>query len=154
MSGLLAGLTAVIALVHDIAIMVSVYAIFNIPVDESFIAAVLTILGYSINDTIVIYDRIRENSKISRKDTIDGLVNKSITQSMSRTINTTVTTVMCVLTIYLFAMYNGIGSIQEFTFPILIGLIAGTYSSIFIASPLWVVFRQREARKKAGAAKA
>ena len=154
MSGLLAGLTAVIALVHDIAIMVSVYAIFNIPVNESFIAAVLTILGYSINDTIVIYDRIRENSKISRKDTIDGLVNKSITQSMSRSINTTVTTVMCVLTIYLFAMYNGIGSIQEFTFPILIGLIAGTYSSIFIASPLWVVFRQREARKKAGAAKA
>lgn len=154
MSGFLAGLTAVIALVHDIAIMVSVYAIFNIPVNESFIAAVLTILGYSINDTIVIYDRIRENSKISRKDTIDGLVNKSITQSMSRSINTTVTTVMCVLTIYLFAMYNGIGSIQEFTFPILIGLITGTYSSIFIASPLWVVFRQREARKKAGAAKA
>jgi len=151
MSGLLAGLTAVIALIHDIAIMVSVYAIFNIPVNESFIAAVLTILGYSINDTIVIYDRIRENSKLSRKDTIDGLVNKSITQSMSRTINTTVTTVLSVLTIFLFAVYNGIGSIQEFTFPILIGLITGTYSSIFIASPLWVMFRQREASKKSGA---
>ncbi len=151
MSGLLAGLTAVIALIHDIAIMVSVYAIFNIPVNESFIAAVLTILGYSINDTIVIYDRIRENSKLSRKDTIDGLVNKSITQSMSRTINTTVTTVLSVLTIFLFAVYNGIGSIQEFTFTILIGLIAGTYSSIFIASPLWVMFRQREASKKSGA---
>jgi len=151
MSGLLAGFTAVIALIHDIAIMVSVYAIFNIPVNDSFIAAVLTILGYSINDTIVIYDRIRENSRFSRKDTIDGLVNKSITQSMSRTINTTVTTVLCVLTIFLFAVYNGIGSIQEFTFPLLIGIVAGTYSSIFIASPLWVALRQREANKKAGA---
>lgn len=151
MSGLLAGLTAIVALIHDIAVMVSVYAIFNIPVNESFIAAVLTILGYSINDTIVIYDRIRENSRFSRKDTIDGLVNKSITQSMSRTINTTVTTVLCVLTIFLFAVYNGIGSIQEFTFPLLIGIVAGTYSSIFIASPLWVALRQREANKKAGA---
>ena len=148
MSGLLAGFTAIIALAHDIAIMISVYALFSIPVNESFIAAVLTILGYSLNDTIVIYDRIRENTKISRKDTVEGIVNKSIMQSMSRTINTTITTVLCVLTIFLFAVYNGIGSIREFTFPILIGLISGTYSSIFIASPLWVMFRQGQARKK------
>jgi len=86
MSGLLAGFTAVVAVLHDVLMMVAVYAVFNIPVNESFIAAVLTILGYSVNDTIVIYDRIRENSRISRKDSIRTIVNNSITQSMSRTI--------------------------------------------------------------------
>jgi len=75
-----------VAVLHDVLMMVAVYAVFNIPVNESFIAAVLTILGYSVNDTIVIYDRIRENSRISRKDSIRTIVNNSITQSMSRTI--------------------------------------------------------------------
>ncbi|MFZ5987991.1 MAG: protein translocase subunit SecF [Bacillota bacterium] len=148
MSGLFAGVTAVIALIHDAAVMLSVYTILGIPLDESFIAAVLTILGYSMNDTIVIYDRIRENSRISRKDTIAGLVNKSIIQSLSRSINTVATTLVCVLTIYLFASYNGIESIKQFTMPLLVGLASGTYSSIFIASPLWVMWKESQARKK------
>ncbi|ODM25241.1 protein-export membrane protein SecF [Clostridium sp. Bc-iso-3] len=151
MSGLVAGFTAVVAVLHDVLMMVAVYAVFNIPVNDSFIAAVLTILGYSVNDTIVIYDRIRENSKISRKDSIRALVNNSINQSMTRTINTTVTTLICVITVYAFAVYNGIGSIQEFTFPLIIGLISGTYSSIFIASPLWELLKEKQAKKKAAA---
>ncbi|WP_235832569.1 protein translocase subunit SecF [Acetivibrio mesophilus] len=151
MSGLLAGFTAVVAVIHDVLMMVAVYAVFNIPVNDSFIAAVLTILGYSVNDTIVIYDRIRENSKISRKESIKDLVNNSIAQSMSRTINTTVSTLICVITIYVFAVYNGIGSMQEFTFPLIIGLISGTYSTIFIASPLWELLKEKQAKKKAAA---
>ncbi|HOM02809.1 MAG TPA: protein translocase subunit SecF [Acetivibrio sp.] len=149
MSGLLAGFTAVLAVLHDVLMMVAVYAVFNIPVNDSFIAAILTILGYSVNDTIVIYDRIRENSKISRKDSIKDLVNKSITQSMSRTINTTVSTLICVITVYAFSVYNGIGSMEEFTFPLIIGLISGTYSTIFIASPLWELLKEKQAKKKA-----
>lgn len=148
MSGLFAGVTAVIALIHDVGIMLSVYALFGIPLNESFIAAVLTIVGYSMNDTIVIYDRIRENSKLLRKESIESMVNKSILQSLSRTINTTATTLLCVLTIYLFSRFYNIGSVQEFTFPLIVGLTSGTYSSIFIASPLWVMWKQGQARRQ------
>ncbi|TYQ15572.1 UNVERIFIED_CONTAM: preprotein translocase subunit SecF [Acetivibrio alkalicellulosi] len=147
MSGLFAGLTAIVALVHDVAVMLSVYTIFGIPLNESFIAAVLTIVGYSMNDTIVIYDRIRENTKISRKDTVEGLVNKSITQSLKRSINTSITTLTCVVTVYVLASINGIGSIKEFSFPLIIGLASGTYSSIFIASPLWVMWKKSQQKK-------
>ncbi|MDQ2087229.1 protein translocase subunit SecF [Herbivorax sp. ANBcel31] len=149
MSGLFAGLTAVVALIHDAAIMLSVYVVFGIPLNETFIAAVLTILGYSMNDTIVIYDRIRENSKASRKDTVEGLVNKSINQSLRRSINTSITTLACVTTVFIFASINGISSLQEFSFPLIIGLASGTYSSIFIASPLWVNWNKAHQRKKA-----
>ncbi|GAE89109.1 protein translocase subunit SecF [Acetivibrio straminisolvens] len=151
MSGLVAGFTAVVAVLHDVLMMVAVYAVFNIPVNESFIAAVLTVLGYSVNDTIVIYDRIRENSKASRKESISTLVNSSIAQSMSRTINTTVTTLICVITVFAFAAYNGISSMKEFTFPLIIGLISGTYSSIFIATPLWELLKEKQAERKAAA---
>ena len=148
MSGLFAGLTAVVALIHDITIMLSVYVIFGIPLNETFIAAVLTILGYSINDTIVIYDRIRENSKQSRKDSIEGLVNKSINQSLKRTINTSITTLMAVIIVYIFASISGITSLKEFALPIIVGLIAGTYSSIFIATPLWGGWKSSQQKKQ------
>lgn len=148
MSGLFAGLTAVMALVHDIAIMLSVYVVFGIPLNETFIAAVLTILGYSINDTIVIYDRIRENSKISRKDTVEGLVNKSINQSLTRTINTSITTLTAVVIVYIFASISGITSLKEFSLPIIVGILAGTYSSLFIASPLWANWKKVQEKRK------
>jgi preprotein translocase subunit SecF len=148
MSGLLAGLTAILALAHDITIMMAVYVIFGIPLNETFIAAVLTILGYSINDTIVIYDRIRENSKQSRKDSIEGLVNKSINQSLKRTINTSITTLMAVIIVYIFASISGITSLKEFALPIIVGLIAGTYSSIFIATPLWAGWKSSQQKKQ------
>ncbi len=148
MSGLFAGAIAVLVLIHDVAVMTSLYTIFSIPLNESFIAAVLTIVGYSINDTIVIFDRIRENSKILRKDPLPVLVNKSITQTLSRTINTSVSTLICVVTIYIFATMNGIESIREFTMPLMVGLISGTYSSVFLSSPFWAAWKESETRKK------
>lgn len=149
MGGLLAGLASVIALLHDVMVMVALYAITDLPVNDSFVAAVLTIVGYSINDTIVIFDRIRENSTLLRKESLATITNKSITQSMSRTINTALTTIMCVLVVYIFAAYNNIESIKNFALPMLVGLVSGTYSTIFIASPVWVMMKERQAKRQA-----
>lgn len=148
MSGLSAGVMAVLALLHDAAIMLSVYTVFRIPLNDSFIAAVLTILGYSMNDTIIIYDRIRENSNLLRKVPIAELVNKSILQTLARSINTVVTVLICVTTVYVFAVYHNIKSIQDFSLPLIVGITSGCYSSIFIASPLWVMWRQSKSKKK------
>lgn len=131
------GLAAVLALVHDVLITLSIYAIFRIPVNSAFIAAILTILGYSINDTIVIFDRIRENKKLQKKIGVAELVNSSITQTMSRSINTVLTTLFTIVSVYIF-----VPSVREYSFPITIGIISGAYSSIFIASPLWVIFNK------------
>lgn len=151
MSGLSAGVMGVIALLHDAMVMLSVYTIFNIPLNESFIAAVLTILGYSMNDTIIIYDRIRENSSLLRKVPISELVNKSILQTLNRSINTVLTVLVSVITVYAFASYYGIESVKEFTFPLLVGLASGCYSSIFVASPLYVMWKEHKAKKAGGA---
>ncbi len=143
---LYSGFAAVIALLHDVAIMLSLTCILRIQVNSSFIAAVLTIVGYSINNTIVIFDRIRENSKndlyISKHR--DDVVNKSIQETLSRSINTSVTTLLTVVMIYIL----GIQSIKEFTLPIIIGLLAGTYSSIFLASPMWALWYSRRQQKE------
>ena len=147
MSGLPAALTALVALFHDILIVGSFYTIFRIPVNELFITAILTILGYSINDTIVIYDRIRENSRLMKKQTLEEIVNTSINQSLRRTINTTVTTLIAVITLFIFASVNNISSLVEFSLPIIVGFISGVYSSIFIASPLWLMIRKSGLRR-------
>ncbi len=148
MSGLSAGIMAVIALLHDILIMLAVYVIFKIPMNEAFIAAVLTVLGYSMNDTIIIYDRIRENSNLLRKVPVAELVNKSIIQTLNRSINTVLTVVICIVTVYVFASINNIQTIKDFALPLIIGISSGCYSSIFIASPLWVMWRQFQSKKK------
>lgn len=153
MSGLSAGVMAVLALLHDAAIMLSVYAVFKVPLNDAFIAAVLTILGYSMNDTIIIYDRIRENSNLLRKVPIAELVNKSIVQTLARSINTVVTVLICITTVYIFAVMNNIESVKEFSFPLIVGIASGCYSSIFIASPLWVMWKESQAKKKVAAAK-
>ncbi len=142
-----AGVFGVVGLIHDALVMVSVYAIFNIPVNESFIAAILTILGYSMNDTIVIYDRIRENSRLSRKTPLPELANASIIQTLRRTVNTTVTVLISVITVYAFAVYYNIDSVRIFTFPLIVGMISGCYSSICIATPLWVMWKQHQSKK-------
>lgn len=136
------GIAAIVALVHDILITISVFAIFNIPVNTPFIAAILTIVGYSINDTIVIFDRIRENSKNMRRASATEIANKSITQTMSRSINTTLTTLITITAVNIF-----VPTVREFSFPLIIGIAAGAYSSIFIASPVWVLLRHREEKK-------
>ncbi len=133
----LSGVSAIIALLHDTLIMISIYAIFGISVNSSFIAVILTILGYSINNTIVVFDRIRENRKLARKETLPQIVDKSITGTMGRSINTTITTLIMVVCLYIF----GGSSIREFALPLIIGLVGGAYSSIFIVSPLWAMMK-------------
>ena len=149
MSGFSTGTSAVIALLHDAFIMFAVYSILRIPVNSVFIAAVLTILGYSINDTIIVYDRIRENQKILKKTSNAELVNKSIAQTLTRSINTVVAVLICVITLYIYGYMNGIQSIKEFSLPLIIGLISGAYSSIFIASPLWVFWKDAKSKAEA-----
>ena len=133
----LSGCAAVLSLIHVILIMLSFCVLFQFKVGSTFIAAILTILGYGINDTIIVFDRIRENNKFAKKETFGEIVNKSIWQTMARTINTSVTTLITILLLFIL----GVTSIKEFALPIIIGIIAGTYSSIFIASPLWVIFK-------------
>lgn len=147
-SGLPAAVTALIALVHDMLIMLSAYAIFNIPINESFIAAALTILGYSVNDTIIIYDRIRENSNKMRKVSLEELTNISLNQSLTRTIYTTLTALIAVLAVYIFASVYNIQSIKDFTFPLSIGLVSGVYSTLFLASLLWMMWKKKQDEAK------
>jgi preprotein translocase subunit SecF len=148
MHGLSAGIFAVLALLHDVMVMFTVYVIFMIPLNESFVAAVLTIIGYSINDTVVIYDRIRENSRILKKMPIGELVNRSVVETLNRSINTSVTTLICILTLYIFAAIYNIGPVKEFTLPLSVGILSGCYSTIFIASPLYMIWQQRGEKKK------
>lgn len=134
------GLAAIIALIHDVLITISVYSILQLPVNSAFIAAILTIVGYSINDTIVIFDRIREEMKLNPRAKAEDLVNNGITNSLRRTINTTITTVVAVIVLYIV----GVEDIKVLALPLLVGMLAGTYSSIFIASPLWYDFKKRK----------
>ena len=141
------GMSAVAALVHDVLIMFTVYAVFRVPLNNSFIAAMLTIVGYSINDTIVVFDRIRENKeKIGLRDhdaaSIE-LVDRSVSQTIGRSINTSITTIIMVVLLFIF----GTEQVREFAFPLIIGVAAGTYSSIFIASPLWYDLTHRHAKR-------
>lgn len=148
MSGLSAGVMAVLALLHDILIMLAVYILFKIPLNDSFIAAVLTVIGYSMNDTIIIYDRIRENSNLLRKTPIAELVNRSVVQTLNRSINTVVTVLICIITVFIFASYYNITSIKFFTLPLIVGIASGMYSSIFISSSLYVVWKEHLLKKK------
>nr|WP_138206326.1 protein translocase subunit SecD [Haloimpatiens lingqiaonensis] len=132
------GLAAILALVHDILITVSIYAMLQIPVNSPFIAAILTILGYSINDTIVIFDRIRENSKKMRGKDVAEVANISISQTMTRSINTVLTTLFTIVAVNVF-----VPSVREFSMPLIIGIVSGCYSSIFIASPIWVILKKK-----------
>lgn len=149
MFGLAAGITAVAALLHDILIVLFVFGVCRIPVNDAFVAVTLTIIGYSINDTIVLYDRIRENRKNSKKEeTLAKLVDRSITETLGRSVNTAFTVVACVFIIYLFSVFYHIESIQVFSLPLLAGMISGCYSSVCIAGPLWVCWEEHKQKKK------
>ncbi len=142
--GLSAGVMALIALLHDVIVVFFTFVIFQIPIGDSFIAVALTILGYSINDTIVIYDRIRENTLHDHATPIDVLVNKSISQSLTRTINTALCVFSSVVIVFVFAAINGLESIVAFALPMTIGTICGCYSTICIAGPLWIMWQKRK----------
>lgn len=126
-------IAGIIALVHDVMVVISLFSIFQLEVDSSFIAAVLTIFGYSINDTIVIFDRIRENLHKVKKNELQGVINHSIKQSLTRSINTSVSTLILLLALFFF----GGETTKVFVLALIIGITAGAYSSIFVASPLW-----------------
>ncbi|MFC7364744.1 MULTISPECIES: protein translocase subunit SecDF [Bhargavaea] len=142
------GVASIVSLLHDAFFMVALFSLLRLEVDITFIAAVLTIVGYSINDTIVTFDRIRENlhkmKKIETEEDLAKVVNKSLRQTLSRSINTVLTVILVVVALIFF----GSESIRNFSLALLFGLIAGTYSSIFIAAQLWLVLKKREINKK------
>lgn len=138
------GLVALVALMHDVLITFSIYAIFDLTINSPFIAAILTIVGYSINATIVIFDRIRENEKKTRRKSSTEIANLSINQTMKRSIYTTITTLFTIVSVYVF-----VPSVREFAFPIIVGIISGGYSSVLIAPSLWVVIKNRKKSSKA-----
>lgn len=132
------GVAALVATVHDILFTLAIYAIFYIPVNSPFIAAMLTIVGYSMNDTIVIFDRIRENAKVMRRASDVEVANKSLNQTLSRSINTSLTTLITTACVYVF-----VPSVREFSFPLLTGIAVGAFSSIFVAPPTWIFLRKK-----------
>lgn len=131
------GVAAVIGLAHDVVILLGIYSICRITVDTSFIAAVLTVLGYSINNTIVIFDRIRENTRHAKKQTYSEIANNSIMQTLTRSVNTTITTLLTIVLVYIL----GVVSIKAFAMPIIIGIVVGAYSSIFLVGPVWATWK-------------
>ncbi|MCQ2609236.1 MAG: protein translocase subunit SecF [Lachnospiraceae bacterium] len=128
---------AVLALIHDCLVTIGFYAIFRWTVDSTFIACMLTIVGYSINATIVIFDRIRENMKLKLGQPMDYIVNLSVTETFTRSINTSLTTLIMVIVLFIM----GVSSIRMFALPLMIGIVAGCYSSIMITGPLWHNFK-------------
>lgn len=152
--GWLAGICAIIALLHDCIIVYGTFIVCSMPINANFMAVVLTILGYSINNTIVIYDRIRENSKLyGKKMTREENVNLSINQSLTRSINTSLTTVVAMLAVTIVSAVYGVTSIISFSLPVMVGMIAGTYSSVCLVSVLWSYFEGKKDTHK-GAPKA
>ncbi len=148
--GLSAGVMAVVALIHDLIIVYFVFAMFNMSLDDNFIAVVLMVLGYSVNDTIVIYDRIRENRrKMGPKATTAEVTNSSINQCFTRTICTSITTIAAIGSVLVVSLIYNIDSIISFALPMMIGLVSGCYSSICIATPLWVMWKNHSDKKKA-----
>ena len=141
---LTSGVCAVVALAHDIIVLCGVYSILRIKIDTNFIAALLTVLGYSINNTIVIFDRIRENTRKAKKETYAQIANESINQTLRRSINTTITTLLTIGAVYVL----GVTSIKVFALPIIIGIVVGTYSSIFVSGSIWAMWRDAAVKSK------
>lgn len=139
------GVAGILALIHDVLLVLGVFSVLKREIDASFVAALLTIVGYSINDTIVIFDRIRENLKTMRKgESILEMVDRSIWQTMTRSIYTVLTVLFATASLY----FLGGETTKNFSLALLVGFCAGTYSSIFIASPIWVMWKQRDERKR------
>lgn len=140
-------ISSILALLHNVFLVITLFSIFQIEVELTFIAAILTIVGYSIHDNIIIFDRIRDNLKHAKLKTVqdvEDVVNYSISQTLARSINTVLTVVICAVALYIF----GGESIRHFTLALIIGLTFGAYSSIFIASQIWVSWRERDLKKK------
>ena len=133
------GIAAIVSEIHDVLFVLGLFSLFQWEINTSFIAAILTVVGYSINDTIVIFDRIRENLRMKRKEDYANLVNRSITQSLNRSINTVLTSLFALVALLVF----GGGNIRYFILAMVIGFVVGCYSSIFVASPVWYDIKNR-----------
>lgn len=144
MGGLSAGVMAIVALVHDIFIVFFTCVIAGIPIGDAFVAVALSIIGYSINDTIVIYDRIRENHRFHPELAVDKLTDLSISQSIMRSIATNTAVFICISLVYVMAHINSLESIKDFALPMAVGSISGCYSTICIAGPLWVMWKKKK----------
>lgn len=143
--GVSAALTALCALVLDLVVAFFICVIFRLQIDMNFMAVVLTILGYSLNDTIVIYDRVRENKRLHPEFSVSENMNISVSSILIRNIVTTVTTVCAVLTIVVVSEVCGLTTLRSFAIPMAFGLVSGCISSLFIAGPLWVMYKERKA---------
>ncbi|MBC8535226.1 protein translocase subunit SecF [Feifania hominis] len=141
---LITGLVAVLMLLHDVCVMLAFYSLFGIQMNTTFIAAMLTIVGYSINATIIIFDRVRENLRVNNKDDFESIVNQSIWQTMNRSLNTTITTLLTITMVFVF----GVTAVRNFALPIIVGIISGFYSSVLLAGPMWVTFKNLGVGKK------
>lgn len=147
----LSGVTALIALIHDVIMMFAFTIIFRIQMNSSFVAAVITIIAYSINDTIVVFDRVRENMKFAQSDSyninkidVNQILNKSIMETLNRSLNTTITTLFTVTILAIL----GVASIRELTIPLIFGLVAGSYSTLFIAPTLYALIKNKTRKRK------
>lgn len=145
--GVSAALTALCALVLDLLTAFFACVIFRLQIDMNFMAVVLTILGYSLNDTIVIYDRVRENKRLYKGITVAENVDRSVTETLVRNIITTLTTVCAVLTIVVVSEICGLTTLRSFSIPMAFGLISGCFSSLFVSGPLWVIYKEKSANK-------
>jgi preprotein translocase SecF subunit len=143
-SGTSAGVIGLVALLHDILIVFFTFIIFKMPINDSFIAVTLTIIGYSINDTIVIYDRIRENKPYFEKKSFEELVDTSINQTLSRSIKTSVTTGLSIVIVCVLAYIYNIDSIKTFAIPMLVGIVSGCYSTVCLAGPMLVMWHNKK----------
>lgn len=147
--GLSAGIFALVALLHDVLMVFVTFIVFRIPINDAFIAVVLTIIGYSINDTIVIYDRMRENQKLlGKKISLGELINLSQNQSFTRTLNTSLNTFFAMAVVVFVSIAFNLESIRSFALPMMAGIISGCYSTLFIACPLWVMWNTRGGRNQ------
>ena len=140
--GLSAGFMALLAICIDLFVVYTTFILFRLPIGDSFVAVFLTIIGYSINDTIVIYDRIRENFKLHRRESVETITNLSISQTLGRTINTSVAVFISVALVFATAAINGIESVQTFALPMSTGVVRGCYTSVCLTWPLWVALKK------------
>ncbi len=148
--GMSAGVMAIIALIHDVAMVYFTFIIFRMPLNDSFIAVVLTILGYSLNDTIIIYDRIRENRKLlGPKTPYSVLVNTSINQTFTRSLYTAGCTFTAIATVFVVGALFGLSSVTTFALPMMVGVVTGCYSSVCIAGPLYVMWQNHKSAQRA-----
>lgn len=146
--GVSAAITAFVALIIDVLVAFFTCTVFGLPIDSNFMAVVLTILGYSLNDTIVIYDRVRESRRLEPNADLADLVNNSVNSVMKRTVITTVTTLLAVFTIVVVSEFFGLSSLRSFAIPMGFGLVSGCVSSLFISTPLWVIWKKHSKKSK------